>query len=390
MLTPQSRRGGAARAFVVRILVKEVFPNMPRRGECIYKRKDGRWEARYVKGVGPDGRKRYGSVYADSYRKVKAKQRNCLLAQPPPPRGTPAITVADLMDDWLGSVRGRVKLSTYRKYEGVVQRHILPRLGWVPLALVTRAMLEEFAAERLAHGRTDGGPLSPRTVNDLLIVLGQAFEFAGGAYGLILPRVELLREEKHEAAVLTREQQAHLTGYLLQDMDLFRFGVLLALYTGLRVGELCALTWADVTPTALRVNKTMQRLRGDDGHTRVMVSEPKSASSRREVPLPAFLLPYVEQFRRPEGYVLYTRSSPWAEPRVVQQRFARMAADCGLEGVTFHTLRHSFATRCVEAGFDAKTLSEILGHADVKTTLNRYVHSSFEQKQSCMARLTLF
>ncbi|MBQ8599969.1 MAG: site-specific integrase [Clostridia bacterium] len=362
---------------------------MPRRGECIYKRKDGRWEARYVREIGPDGKKKYGSVYAESYRAVKEKQQYFLLSPIRQQHHSAQFRVTELLARWLNHVQFQVKKSTYCKYEGLCRNHIQPEIGSVPLALVSREMIERFAEKQRVGGRLRGGTLSVKTVNDILIVLGLSFDFAEEEYGLSMPKVSFLREEKKEARVLSREEQERLTAELLTDMDLFKFGALLALHTGLRIGELCALLWEDMTETYIVVNKTMQRLSKAEGKTEVIIDSPKSKTSRRIVPLPSFLFPYIERFRQSGGYVIHAPKSVHSEPRTVQQKFREITRRLGLEEVTFHTLRHTFATRCVEVGFDIKTLSEILGHADVKTTLNRYVHSSFELKQRNMEKLSL-
>lgn len=362
---------------------------MPRRGESIYKRKDGRWEARYVKEVGMDGKKKYGSVYAHSYREVKDKQQYFSMTPKQEIRCATNMKIADLMVRWLSHIQSQVKLSTYNKYEGLCRNHINPQIGGIPITIMTRAIIERFSREQLESGSKNGGALSAKTVNDILIVLGLAFAFAEEEYNITLPKISYLREEKKEARVLSPAEQKKLTSYLLIDMDIYKFGAMLALYTGIRIGELSALMWEDVQSNYLLINKTMQRLRGDFGKTEIVIGSPKSESSRRVVPLPSFLTPYVEKFRRPYGYVISTNRCMHTEPRVLQQKFRDITDACRLEDVTFHTLRHTFATRCVETGFDVKTLSEILGHADVKTTLNRYVHSSFELKQSNMAKLAL-
>lgn len=360
---------------------------MPRRGECIYKRKDGRWEARYVKEISVDGKKKYGSVYAHSYREVKDKQQYFSMTPKQEIRCAVNLKVSDLMIRWLSHIQSQVKLSTYNKYVGLCENHIIPNLGTIPLTIITRSVVEDFSKRQLANGNVNGGKLSTKTVNDILIVLGLAFSFAEEEYNISLPKISFLREEKKEARVLSLEEHTTLTRFLLSDMDIYKFGALLALYTGIRIGELSALMWEDVQNNYLLINKTMQRLHEDGGKTRIVIDSPKSESSKRVVPLPEFLLPYVEKFRRPYGYVISTNRCIHTEPRALQQKFRSFTDACGLEDVTFHTLRHTFATRCVEAGFDVKTLSEILGHADVKTTLNRYVHSSFELKQMNMAKL---
>lgn len=336
-----------------------------------------------------DGKKKYGSVYASSYRAVKDKQQYLMVTPTRETRCAANIRVSDVTDQWLAHMRSKVKLSTYRKYEGLCRNHILPELGVIPLTLVSRAAIETFAEKRRRNGRVKGGSLSVKTVNDILVILGLIFDFAEEEYHLTMPKISLLREEKRAARVLSLEEQERLTEYLLEDMDSYQFGALLALHTGIRIGELCALLWEDITDSYIVIDKTMQRLKGEKGKTEVVVDSPKSESSKRIVPLPEFLLPYVHRFRKPSGYVVSGPRSSRAEPRIVQQRFRQMTACAGIKNATFHTLRHTFATRCVEAGFDVKTLSEILGHSDVKTTLNRYVHPSFELKHKNMAKLSL-
>ena len=361
---------------------------MPRRGECIYKRKDGRWEARYVREITVDGKKKYGSVYASSYRAVKDKQQYLTLLPRQEMLCVTNIRMSQLVEEWLSHIHSTVKQSTYRKYEGLCRNHILPELGNVTLTMLSRAMIQSFTEALVNRGRIGGGALSAKTVNDILIIMGLLFDFAEEEHQIVMPQITLMREEKKEVRVLSECEQNRLIEYLLSEMDIYRFGTLIALFTGIRIGELCALLWEDITDSFVVINKTMQRLKSEDGGTEVVVDSPKSESSKRVIPLPEFLLPYVQQFRKHSGYVIDGGKSGHSEPRVMQQRFRKMANDVGLENVTFHTLRHTFATRCVEAGFDVKTLSEVLGHADVKTTLNRYVHPSFELKQKNMAKLT--
>lgn len=300
-------------------------------------------------------------------------------------RGPAGMRLHVLTEQWLAQIHQRVKPSTYCKYEGLLRNHILPELGEVVLGEFTREMIVDFSRRRRECGRRCGGALSSKTVNDILVILSLCFEFAEEEFGLAMPKIRYLREDRREARVLTLTEQTRLTNHLLEEMDIYKFGTLLALYTGIRIGELCALQWTDIKKDRLCISKTMQRL----GKSGIHVGAPKSPNSFREVPLPVFLIPWVEQFRRPEGYVIRTPLSEHSEPRILQRRFQKIAKECGLENVTFHTLRHTFATRCIETGFDVKTLSEILGHSDTKTTLNRYVHSSFALKERYMSALRL-
>lgn len=362
---------------------------MPRRGESIYKRKDGRWEARYVKEIGIDGKKKYGSVYADSYKAVKDKQQYYLTNPTKHSLNKEDITTSELMQEWLLRNRNQVKKSTLQKYEGLIRNHIEKQLGNIPIKFITSAKLENFSNQQLLNGRSGGGALSRKTVNDILIILGLAFEFAELEYGIPCSKIKYLKDSKKEMRVMSVTEQEIFVNYLLTDIDIYKFGVLLALYTGIRIGELCALCWEDISTNTIRIDKTMQRLKSQSGHTEINIGEPKSESSKRIIPMPTFLNEYILRFRKPCGYVLQNGNIEFVEPRLMQIKFGKMIKECGLPKTNFHALRHTFATRCVESGFDVKSLSEILGHADVKTTLNRYVHSSFELKQSNMEKLSL-
>lgn len=355
---------------------------MPRRGENIYKRKDGRWEARYVKEITIDGKKKYGSVYADNYKDVKAKQQQCLLYPTKVICNSMNLTVSVLISEWLDSIKNQVKPNTYQKYESVCKNHIVNELGSVLVKLISNYTIINFTNHLKEKN------LSVKSINDILIVLGLAFKYAEEEYEITIPRIRYLKEEKKDIRVLSVNEQLQLTTYLNSDVDIYKFGILLALYTGIRVGELCALQWENITDEYIQINKTMTRVRVDNKKTEIKIGSPKSDSSKRLIPTPQCLLPLINQFKS-NGYVLSTDKLDYTEPRLMQIKFEKMIAECGLEKTNFHALRHTFATRCVEAEVDVKTLSEILGHSDVKTTLNRYVHSSFELKQKSMKQLEL-
>ena len=257
------------------------------------------------------------------------------------------------------------------------------------LKFITTKTVEQFTDIQLKSGKIGGNALSRKTVNDILIVLGMIFDYIYESYGITMPKIKLLREIKKDTRVLDKDEQSKLLDALYCDMDIYKFGVLLSLYTGLRIGELCALDWSDIKDDLIVVNKTMQRLKDDGGGTRIFINPPKSNCSKRIIPLPEFLKSVINQFRKSDGFVLSSNTKRYIEPRLMQIKFEKIITQIGIEKANFHCLRHTFATRCIESGFDIKSLSEILGHSDVKTTLNRYVHSSFELKQINMQKLSL-
>ncbi len=363
---------------------------MARRGENIYKRKDNRWEGRYIKEYDRKGKAHFGYVYAHTYREVKEK----LAAAKQAPANVPLPNRQDLRsfcEEWLLLSRNRVKESTYVKYHNTVQHHIIPMLGdYLPQELTT-VTVEAFSNGLLTEG------LAPKTVRDILTVLRQVLRHCRRQLGSGLAEIEVVypKDPRKEMRVLSREEQTAFVRYLLEDMDCVKFGVLLALLTGLRIGEICALQWGDISleERAICVRSTMQRLqtldREADARTYVMIGEAKSETSRRLIPLTAYAVSLCRRMQAgdADAYVLTGSSGRYMEPRALQYRLKQYTAACSLTGVHFHVLRHTFATRCVEVGFEIKSLSEILGHASAKITLDRYVHSSMDWKRANMDKL---
>lgn len=362
---------------------------MPRCRDGIYHRKDGLWEARYVKEVDLAGRKKYGSVYGHSYKEAREKRQDALvhivLYQKPP--SARRITVKELAAEWLLVNQTRLKPSTCQRYQGFLKNHLEGGLGAMDALYVTTVTIHQFAAERLSSG------LAPQTVNAILTLLHSILKYGHRQYQLPIPEIIYLSVEKKEMRVLSQEEQKKLVDYLMQDLDACKLGILVALYTGLRVGELCALKWEDISKDSITIRRTMQRLKKDstDG-TELHIGSPKTKTSLRTIPVPSFLQELIEPFRKPElaeCYFLATTPGEVIEPRAMQYRFRRYLKEAGIEKANFHALRHTFATRCVEAGFEIKSLSEVLGHANVQTTLNKYVHSSFDLKRANMELLSL-
>lgn len=353
---------------------------MSRRGENIFKRKDGRWEARYIKEIGIDGTKKYGSVYAKTYKEVKEKQQ-ALIKEPQVYKAEHCLIVTSIMNEWLCESKNQLKQSSFQKYSQVVENHILRLLGEMPVNFITAQTVIQFTDTLLAEN------LSRETVNLVLTVLRMGLKNACKKHHITVPEIHLLKTLKPKTHVLSEAEQKKLVKHLFTQDDSFSLGILLSLYTGLRIGELCALKWCDFSENAIHVHGTMQRLKSIGGMTEVVILPPKTESSNRTVPIPATLKPLIEKRRERNGFVLTQEDGKFIEPRLLQMKFAMYLEECGLKKTNFHTLRHTFATRCIEAGVDVKTLSELLGHADVKTTLNRYVHSSFELKQKSIDKL---
>lgn len=367
---------------------------MSRRGENIYKRRDGRWEARYIKDRNRNGRAVYGYIYRHSYREAKKAQAearaDCGKANSK--RSGPSDTLEEYLGLWLRFIRMSVKSSTFANYDGIVRRHIVPSIGKMPLERITSASIQKFINQKLQNGRLDGkGGLSVKSARDIVGLLKRSLRPAGIELNVRLPKYSLPK-----LRVLTHAEQTALIEAAGKEDDMLGLGVLISLFTGIRIGELCSLKWKDVSldDGILKISKTLQRIKncgsGGKKKTVVVISTPKSECSVRNIPLPHFLLFRLAQARKnacDEDYIL-TGSRRYVEPRLYQYRFKKLIKKAGIRDVNYHALRHTFATRCVELGVDVKTISELLGHSNVNITLDRYVHPAFEHQRDCMERLS--
>lgn len=374
---------------------------MSKKGENIYKRKDGRWEGRYIKFYDEKEKAKYGYVYAKSYSEVKRKllDKKANSHIQPILVSKSNVLYENILDLYLQSIKVNVKESTYARYSHLIDKHIRPNLGKYQLYTITTQLIERFIERQLNDGRLDKkGALSPKTVTDILTIIKSSMEYA--KYNNLnvvcdLHKLTIKKKDK-QIRVLCQSEQDKLVKVLLDDMDLYKFGVLLSLYTGIRIGELCALRWEDlcIINSTLKVYKTMQRIQDTSAEaitkTKIIITEPKSKCSIRDIPLPEFLVNIAKQFsNNPKAFILTGNVNKYIEPRTMQNHFKSYIEESGIEYANFHSLRHTFATRCVEIGFELKTLSEILGHANVNITLNRYVHSSFDLKYTNMNKLSL-
>lgn len=293
------------------------------------------------------------------------------------------ITISQIAIEWLNINQNSFKRSTYQTYECIIRKYIVDSsLDSIHIEELEIQQYVLFSEQLLNDG------LAPKTVNDIILILNALLKYASKYFNVEIIVAPYVKEIKKEMRVLSISEQNLFEKYLYKDIDNFKFAALIALYTGIRIGELCALQWKDINNGTIKIDKTLHRLKGENGKSAIFIDSPKTFHSNRTIPIPLFLNNIIESRRSaPENYVIANEYIKTVEPRLMQIKFKKMTEDCNLENVTFHTLRHTFATRCVECGFDIKSLSEILGHSDVKTTLNKYVHSSMELKQANMNKL---
>ena len=369
---------------------------MARRGENIFKRKDGRWEARVLE-YRENGSKAYRSLYGKSYTEVKAKKEEYYGAvhQSAVPVAKKLATFAYLAESWLTTVKGTVKESSYTRYYRNVYCYLVPAIGKYSISRIDSTLVGRMKDEMLSCGGKRGEGLSEKTVSDIFSTLKMILLFASeqGYPAMNIAFVRNPRRKKKEPAIIPKETLDCLEEALLHSDENICLGILLTLHTGIRNGELCGLRWSDFNfrASTVQIYRTVERISDLDPlagqKTKVIISEPKTDTSRRTIPLPKALCRYLKARRREDSHYLLTGTDKPSEPHTLYVRYERFLRRNGFEGYTFHALRHTFATRGVESGFDAKSLSEILGHSDVTTTLRCYVHPSMEQKRKQMENM---
>ena len=359
---------------------------MPRRGENIYKRRDGRWEGRYIVGRKPDGRAIYRSVYGASYHSVRQKLTHCQEENRKRLLRGCTMTVKELFTVWLAR-NSQLKPTSRERYRALIEQHIQPELGLHRVCDLTEDILNAFVEKKLKFGRLDGkGGLSAKTVNDICVLVKSALKLARRKFqyaGAEEFRAPLTKQKPME--VLCEWESRRISAAVLRAPTPSNAAFLLCLETGIRLGEVCALRWSDVdfTNGLLHIRRTAYRI-NYGGRTELVIQTPKTDNSQRTIPLTAKMLSVLRSFRAGENDYLFTGSDKHMEPRTMQYRFQKFLKELGISHRNFHILRHSFATRCIDCGMDIKSLSEILGHANVQVTLQMYVHPSMDSKRSAL------
>lgn len=367
---------------------------MPRQGKNIYQRKDGRWEGRYPKGK-LDGKYRYDSVFGKTYSEV-AEKLDILKKTGQYAADVSGTIFKDVATEWLSVQQPELKASSYAKYNNLLKSYLIPKFGALPIESLSRGEVSKFSRKMLIDGGVREEGLSPKTVNSMLSVLKSVLDYASREKGLSVADIGdiSVRQQQKPMRILSRCEQETLSRYLCKEPNPCNLGILLCLYTGLRIGEVCALKWGDIfiEEQYLFVYRSMQRIQlsgESEKKTEIVIQSPKSDCSVRRIPIPYEVLQLLIPARKQdEAFLLTGKSYSFMEPRCMENQFKSVIKACGIPNVNFHALRHTFATRCVELGFDIKSLSEILGHASVNITLNRYVHPSMELKQENMNLLS--
>lgn len=368
---------------------------MSKKGENIYLRKDGRWEGRYIKDRKPNGKPVFGSIYGRQYSEVKKRLifiKAELYQDDSPLTVFGSGTMKDWTEFWLETVmRPHLKPGTYAGYWRNAQKHILPHLGMLLLRKITQNDIQSFVnslKDTMAFGTLQG-----------ICRLLKAILTSACHKGLITknPYYEIRFPKKRQRIprVLTCSEQKKIENHLKTSQEL---EYLLCLYTGLRVGELSALRWEDIDfeNRILHIRYSVQRVPNSKGKNKtcLLLSSPKSEHSRRDIPIPAFLIPYLKEQKKScacssdSTFVFSNKQGGCKDPRTFQKRIVHLCEELGISGIHMHTLRHSFATRCLEHNIRYEILSELLGHSSAQITIRYYVHCTEEEKRRSMNLLS--
>ena len=372
-------------------MLKERKRNMARRGENIYKRKDGRWEGRYKKGRKGNGQLKYGYIYGKTYKDVKHRlysyklKYNHLIQL----HGESALQYEEWSLLWLTQQQEIIKTSTYSAYLYKLQRYVFPTIGQVPLNQLNSETIQQLVNAWQLQG------LKATTIHVLYQIIKKSLNEAMEQRQIIqtpCTKIRLPKKKKPAVQALTKKEQKEIENHA-KEVPLHKgLSVLLALHTGMRIGEIAALKWTDIDleNRLIHVKQTFQRLPIGCGsqRTQLQLDRSKTESSNRVIPIGFNLYKYLKKWQKkaPGPYVCSNKERP-SEPRLLTYYFHKIRKNCGLPSIHFHQLRHTFATRCIESNADIASVSRLLGHTSTQTTLDVYTDSMMETRKQVIDQM---
>jgi len=304
----------------------------------------------------------------------------------------------EIVNEYLEQQKYAIKQRTYLFYKQIINIHILDEIGEIELDNLTQNKLNDFIINKYEKGNKNNGEgLSYATTKSIMGIINRVLKYAYKRKYLnerLEIDVVIKQNSKKKVEALSKEEQAKIEKYLLERKRVYCYGILISLYTGMRLGELLALKWEDIDykNKVINIKRTTCRVVGDNHKTVSIVDTPKTLSSCRELPLTNFVISLLKELKKYQNsnseYVISKATGKRIETRSYQESFSRLLKRLGIRHYGFHSLRHTFATRALEIGIDIKTLSELLGHTNPTITLNRYVHSNLELKKIAMNKLS--
>ena len=298
-------------------------------------------------------------------------------------------TINQITEEWKEEKKKYVKKSTYAAYQLLIQNHIKPYFG--DLYGVNEEKVQQFVFDKLDAG------LSEKTIRDIIIVLKMILKF--GIKNGYLEYIQIdakfpSKQEKKDLDVLSKADQKKFMEHLRNNFTFKNLGIFICLSTGMRIGEICGLRWCDVDTVegVIKVRHTLQRIyiiEGETRHTELLLDTPKTANSVRDIPMSSELLKMLKSLNKVvnENYYVISNDIKPIEPRTYRNYYKKLCKQLDIPELKFHGLRHSFATRCIESKADYKTVSVLLGHSNISTTLNLYVHPNKEQKKKTIDKM---
>lgn len=298
-------------------------------------------------------------------------------------------TINQITEEWKEEKKKYVKKSTYAAYQSLIQNHIKSYFG--DLYEVNEEKVQQFVFDKLDAG------LSEKTIRDIIIVLKMILKF--GIKNGYLEYVQIdakfpSKQEKKDLDVLSKADQKKFMEHLRTNFTFKNLGIFICLSTGMRIGEICGLRWCDVDTAegVIKVRHTLQRIyiiEGEKRHTELLLDTPKTANSVRDIPMSSELLKMLKSLNKVvnENYYVISNDIKPIEPRTYRNYYKKLCKQLDIPELKFHGLRHSFATRCIESKADYKTVSVLLGHSNISTTLNLYVHPNKEQKKKTIDKM---
>lgn len=306
------------------------------------------------------------------------------------------MTTKKLLTEWLEFYqKEHIKARTYSRYQGLITMHIVPTLGERNILELGRREIQEFLTQQKKDGNMrNGEKLSATSTNMMLSVLNLAFEYACDMEYIEenpCARVRRTKAEAKKIEAFTIEEQRAIEAEIARSGDRRLHGILLCLYTGLRIGELLGLTWNDVDLErgVIKITKTVYREKDESGVWQICVDTPKTKASDRVIPLPEYIIRMLRQDYESSQtpYIVENKKGERMSIRSYQYIFEKLTERAGVRKLNFHALRHTFATRAIECGMDIKTVADIMGHQNASITLNRYAHCMLDHKIEMMQKL---
>ena len=298
-------------------------------------------------------------------------------------------TIREIAAAWKEYKRPYVKQSTMAAYVLILENHILPTFG-------EDNSLPEHSVQAFVLHKIESG-LSTKSVKDILIVLKMVMKFGVKKEWMTYYEWDIKyppNSENKVLDVLSVSNHRKILNHIQSHFTFMGLGIYISLSTGLRIGEICSLKWSDINVTdgILTVNRTIERIyiiEGEKKHTELVINTPKTKNSCREIPMNKELLGMLKPLKKVvnDDYYILTNDERPIEPRTYRNYYKRLMEKLDIPKLKYHGLRHSFATRCIEVGCDYKTVSVLLGHSNISTTLNLYVHPNMEQKKRCIAKV---